>query len=201
MLRSPTEKLRIILSRVLMGGIGVLVLFSRSAWEHSLVSAFLFAAGCLLVAVGMVGRGWAAGYIAGRKTSSLVVQGPYSLCRNPLYFFSLLGATGVALATETLTIPALFLLPFAIYYPRVIRSEECRLREVHGAEFDAYCRSTPAFWPNLQGLREEDTHVVNGPFFRRNIVDTMWFLWLVGILEIVKHLHKLDVLPTFVTLY
>lgn len=198
--RSPAEKIRILLSRVLMGAVGIMLLVSRSAWQDSLVGASLFSIGCVLVAVGTVGRIWAAVYVAGRKTHSLVTTGPYSLCRNPLYFFSLIGGLGVALATKTLTIPALFLFPFAIYYPYVIRSEESRLRETHGAEFDAYCRASPAFWPRLSAFREEETYVVNVGSFRRNTVDTLWFFWILGILAFIEQLHILGHLPVRLTL-
>jgi len=47
-----------------------------------------------------------------------------AMCRNPLYFFSLLGALGVGLTTETLLIPFVILIAFVGYYPNVIKSEE-----------------------------------------------------------------------------
>ena len=191
MARGPTEKIRILLTRILMGALGVLVLFTSSKWETSIVSSSLFMVGCAFVSIGTIGRVWSSLYIAGRKTKSLVTTGPYSLCRNPLYLFSLIGAIGVGLATETLFIPALLAVGFAFYYPWVIRSEERRLRETHGEAFEAYCRTTPAFWPRFAGLHEDQTYLVNAITFRRHIVDALWFVWLVGALEIVEQLHEL----------
>jgi protein-S-isoprenylcysteine O-methyltransferase Ste14 len=36
-------------------------------------------------------RLWCSLYISGYKNSQLITSGPYSLCRNPLYFFSFVG--------------------------------------------------------------------------------------------------------------
>ena len=38
-------------------------------------------------------------YVGGRKNAELVTTGPYSMMRNPLYFFSLLGVAGVGAQT------------------------------------------------------------------------------------------------------
>lgn len=195
------ERMRIALSRVLMVGVGLLLVLSRSAWEGHIVDVALFFCGCLLVGVGTIGRVWATLYITGRKTSALVTTGPYSLCRNPLYLFSLVGGLGVALATETLTIPLLYVLPFALYYPRVIRSEERRLRTAHGDLFDAYCRTTPAFWPRMSGLREDAIYQVNAISFRKHITDALWFVWLVGGIELVESLHEFGLVRARLTLY
>lgn len=57
------------------------------------ISGILFLVGCLCVGAAMAGRIWCAQYIAGYKNDVLVREGPYSVCRNPLYFFSFLGCT------------------------------------------------------------------------------------------------------------
>ena len=68
------------------------------------ISGVLFLIGCALVGIAIVGRLWCAQYIAGYKDNTLVREGPYSMCRNPLYFFSFLGTIGVGLCTESLTL-------------------------------------------------------------------------------------------------
>src|SRR5438874_6144411 len=54
----------------------------------------------LILLTAAFGRIWSAAYISGRKNHELVVDGPYSLTRNPLYFFSFLGYLGAGLAFE-----------------------------------------------------------------------------------------------------
>ena len=46
--------------------------------------------GFILVVFGCFVRIWASLYIEGNKTKNLITAGPFSMVRNPLYFFSLI---------------------------------------------------------------------------------------------------------------
>lgn len=166
-----------------------------------MVGDILFVAGLVLIGMAIAGRLWCSLYICGYKTKALIVTGPYSLCRNPLYFFSLLGGVGVGLATETLTVAVLILAAFAAYYPFVIRAEERGLREVHGEEYERYARETPRFWPILAKLRESQEYVVRPQSFRRAALDSMAFVWIAGILDLLEALHEHDMIPILFRLY
>jgi protein-S-isoprenylcysteine O-methyltransferase Ste14 len=199
---SMIEKLRIPLSRSFAVILGVIILFSSSKWEEvSFTSDILFLTGCILVGIASLGRVWCYLYIAGYKDSSLVTTGPYSISRNPLYFFSLLGALGDGLVTETLVIPSIVLILFAMYYPTVIRSEERRLLSLHGKKFESYCKNTPTFFPKLSLLKEPETYKVNPKIYRRNSFNALWFIWLIGILEIIEAFHETGVLPVYIKIY
>ena len=176
---------------------------TASRWEREspLVSALLFSLGLVLVGVASLGRLWCSLYIAGYKSSRLVTEGPYSLSRNPLYFFSLLGFIGVGLASETLLMPAILVLAFASYYPAVIRAEEKRLNFLHLESYLEYARSTPRFFPAVGKLREPETYVVNPKIFRRHLLDALVFGWCVGILEILEELRHLGWNPQLFTTY
>ena len=50
--------------------------------------------GIAAIIVCILGRTWASLYIAGRKIEQFVTDGPYSVMRNPLYFFSIIGTAG-----------------------------------------------------------------------------------------------------------
>jgi protein-S-isoprenylcysteine O-methyltransferase Ste14 len=110
-------KYRIGISRIFVVALALVIAFSKSAWESEspFLTAILFMIGCVLVGIASLGRLWCSLYIAGYKTDVLVTEGPYSMCRNPLYFFSLLGAVGVGLASETFTLPVALFLIFTIY--------------------------------------------------------------------------------------
>jgi protein-S-isoprenylcysteine O-methyltransferase Ste14 len=102
--------------------------------------------GLLLVAPGLVLRGYASGYV--KKNAELTVTGPYAHTRNPLYLGSMLIAFGFALAAHSVWIAvALAILFTAIYIP-VIRSEEEYLRSVFPG-FDAYAATVPRLWPRI----------------------------------------------------
>jgi protein-S-isoprenylcysteine O-methyltransferase Ste14 len=116
-MHSKIEKYRIILSRMA----AVVVLFflftTQSLWEtkNEVLTFFLFFIGMILVGIASLGRMWCSLYIAGYKDDKLVAKGPYSICRNPLYFFSMIGTLGIGFATETFTFPIIFMLLFAIF--------------------------------------------------------------------------------------
>ncbi len=197
------QQIRIYLTRIIVGLIGVVLFVAggKLETESPILCSGLFLAGCTLAAVASLGRLWCSLYIAGYKTQTLVMTGPYSICRNPLYFFSLLGALGVGLATETMTVPVIIIIAFLLYYPYVIRFEEDKLRAIHGDSFEAYCRKTPRFWPRWSLLTEPEEYTVNPRIFKRHIFSALWFVWLIGILEFIEALREANVLKTFFDIY
>ena len=180
----------------------LLISFSTSFWAtHPTVRVSLFASACFLVGIASLGRLWCSLYIAGYKMDRLVTEGAYSICRNPLYFFTFIGGIGCGLATETFTIPLLFAFFFLMYYPAVIKSEEIELHNLHNHELDNYLNTTPTFFPNLSLLNEPSTYLVNPAIFRRHIFDTLWFVWLIGIIKVVEGIHELQIIPVYFTLF
>lgn len=197
------EKLRIHMTRLFAAVLSGIILFSGSAWEPKLplLSSLFFLIGIILVAIGTLGRLWCTLYIGGYKTKQLITVGPYSMSRHPLYFFSLIGAMGVGFTSETLLIPAMVAVAFAFYYPFVIRSEEKKLRAIHPEEFEAYVKATPAFFPKLSLLTEPQEYIVNPISFKRRLFSSLWFVWLVGIMEIIETLHEIKLIPVLFRIY
>ncbi|MBW7909309.1 MAG: isoprenylcysteine carboxylmethyltransferase family protein [Kiritimatiellae bacterium] len=201
--RSIAARLRILLSRLLAAALLLPALFARSRWEsYPLWEGVLFFLGTILVALAVVGRLWCSLYICGYKTNHLITEGPYSLSRNPLYVLSLIGAIGVGLTTETFTVPALIALSFAIYYPSVIRSEENILRARHPEEFARYSSEVPRFWPApFRNLRETEIYPVKPRAFRKAMGSAVWFVILIGILELAESLREGGILPIEMNLW
>jgi hypothetical protein len=130
-----------------------------------------------------------------------VTYGPYSISRNPLYFFSLIGGIGVGLATKTLMIPFIIVIMFLIYYPNIIKSEEERLLNIHGEEFKRYRDKTPSFIPKPSLFHEPEEYTVNPKIFRKNIIRAIWFIWLLGIIRIIAAFHETGSLPIYFKIY
>ena len=197
------EHLRIIVSRIFAVLLIALILVSSSALSQSapLLGALLSFIGLALVSVAVIGRMWCSLYIAGYKTDRLIDQGPYSISRNPLYFFSMMGAVGIGFSTETLIIPAIILICFMAYYPLVIRSEESGLLKIHGENFQRYMTTVPRFFPAWKRLVEPEEYPVKPRTYRRHMNDVIWFLLILGFLELVKSFHQMGILPTVLTLY
>jgi len=200
---SKSEKYRIFLSRIAAAISLFFLCATQSYWEtnNETLSFSLFFVGIILVAIASLGRMWCSLYIAGYKNNTLVTQGPYSLCRNPLYFFSMIGLVGIGCATETFTFPIVFLICFSIYYPLVIASEEKRLWQLFGVEFDEYVKRIPAFFPKLSNFEEPETYSVKPAVYRKHIFDAMWFIWIVGILEVMEGLKEIGLMSYWWLVY
>lgn len=201
--KTKYQQTRLLMTKLLFMSIVIVFTVSESSLEaiHPLLCAFLFLVGCFLVGLASLGRLWCSLYIAGHKTKDLVTIGPYSICRNPLYFFSMLGGIGIGCVTETLTIPAFILMVFALYYPYVIRFEEKKLRELHGREYEDYFRTVPQFWPKWSLLTEPQEYSVNPKTFKKHIFSALWFIWLIGILEMLETFHEIKLFPTLFSVY
>jgi hypothetical protein len=72
---------------------------------------------------------------------------------------------------------------------------------MHPGEFEAYAKTTPVFFPKLSLLTEPQEYKVNPISFKRRLFSSLWFIWLVGILEIIEGLHEVGLLPVFFKIY
>jgi len=162
---------------------------------------FLFFIGIILVAIASLGRMWCSYYIAGYKDKKLITKGPYSVCRNPLYFFSMIGVVGVGCATETFTFPIVFIILFALYYSFVITSEEKHLKQLFGVEFEEYTKKVSAFSPKLSTFAEPERYSVNLVVYRRHIFSALWFIWIVGILEVIEGMREIGLFTSLLSFY
>lgn len=185
---SPIARLfsqhRITVSRIFGIAFVALLLTTGSVWQGTLVGRAMFLVGIVLAAAGMLGRVWCLTYSSGYKSSELVTQGPYSISRNPLYFFSFVGLVGIGLATETFTLTLLLIAFFALVYPAVIAGEEEFLRGRFGEPYGEYCRRTPRFLPNRALFVEPDSYTVQPRTLRRSLGGVIWFIGLPVVIQV-----------------
>lgn len=197
-----TDK-RMLLSRALAVVLLMILGVSLSAWHGTMpvVEQLLSLAGWVLVGIGVIGRIWSASYISGHKNAKLIMDGPYSICRNPLYFFSFVGGLGVLLLTETLVFPLLFVVLFLSYYLQVMMREEKRLQQLHGAAFGTYRSRVPRFWPDFRLFSEPSTYTVSAQYFRQFLTEVVWFVLAAGIVGSLDEMHTAHYLPTLLYIY
>ncbi len=122
------------------GGFVLLVAFLGLARP----TAFSFAAGVPMAALGLGLRAWAAGHLA--KNERLATAGPYAWTRNPLYLGSLVAAAGLAAAARSPVLALLFAAVFALVYLPAIEQEEWHLGKLF-PDYDQYARRVPWLWP------------------------------------------------------
>jgi len=195
-----SKKNRLNISRVLIGFLILLDLLSTPRWQMKpgllvLVEFLAF----ILILLATFGRLWSLTYISGNKSQNLITSGPYSLMRNPLYFFSLVGAVGLGVVSKSVFIFSAILLAFATYYPLVVRAEEEHLERIHADELRRYKAAVPAFFPRFSNYREEPSLVVDARRLRRSYFSAMWFPLMFIIMISVDRLQALHILhPIFI---
>lgn len=193
---------RLVLAKGLSGSTLALAAVTAHAWvEPGWMDQGLAALGFSLLVVAMAGRIWCGAHIAGRKTVELVTDGPYSICRNPLYFFSLLAFIGTGLSFESVTLAAIFGGVFFITHWVTIRTEEGVLRARYGAAFDAYTRTVPRLIPRPGLYHAEPTHTVGTVAFNRILREAMLVPCVFLAAQGIEALHERGFVPVLLHLY
>jgi len=118
---------------------------------HEMIEWF----GIFAILLCIFGRTWTSLYIGGRKNRALLTKGPYSVVRNPLYVFSILGAAGAgAQLGSVISSVIIGLLVWMVFYIEVLR-EERNMAARHGANYAK--TSVPRFLPNPFLWRDEQS--------------------------------------------
>jgi protein-S-isoprenylcysteine O-methyltransferase Ste14 len=189
---------RILISRIFAVFLLILLLVSKDSWdENSFMDSVLEFMGLVLVCVGMLGRIWTSLFISGYKTDTLVTKGPYSVVRNPLYFFSFLGAAGIGMASESVLVTILICSLFLFYYSFVVLHEEKQLASKHGAEYQSYASVTPRFMPHLLLYNQPDSYTVSIKHYQKTFLDAGMFILVYACMQLIERLHESGILPTY----
>jgi protein-S-isoprenylcysteine O-methyltransferase Ste14 len=156
--------------------------------------------GLLLIVICILGRTWSSLYIAGRKGRELVTNGPYSTCRNPLYFFSIVGAAGMGAQSGSIVIGAICGAIAALVFYLVVTQEERLLVAVHGKPYRAYLANVPRFIPNPGLWHDDKTLTIEPPRVLMTFADALVFLLAVPVAEGFEYLREIGTIPTLLVL-
>lgn len=176
-------------------------LFATPRWaEGSLGDSLLDGLAWLLLGTGGLLRLWSILYLGGRKSKDLTCDGPYSLCRNPLYLGSLLAGASVAVFIESWLVLLGVAGVAAFYVYRVIPHEETRLLAKFGDEYRAYCERTPRLLPNFRGFHTREVVPVMVEGLHREIARSCWWLLVPLAFEILDELRTTGWWPHLLTI-
>ena len=176
-----------------------LTLFIRPYFDEAALGRFLEQIGVMLIIACVLGRCWAMLYIGGNKNDRLVTTGPYSLCRNPLYAFSVMGVMGCGFMTQSLIYTVLLTsLTFTILF-QAARNEERYLSDKFAEGYVTYRNRTPRFVPvNFRTFRTQPVVNVDVSSLRRCFWDAVFFMLAIPALKLVDWLHEVEAVTTFV---
>jgi len=123
-------------------------------WPARVLGALLVLAGLLVIVPAFVrfvleGAGTPAPVA---QTDRLVVGGPYRFVRNPMYIAVLLAIGGQAVLLGRGVLVAYGLVAASAMVGFVKAYEEPHLKQAYGADYEAYRRAVPGWWPRLRGL-------------------------------------------------
>jgi protein-S-isoprenylcysteine O-methyltransferase Ste14 len=188
-----------VLGLALVGAVMLIALVGSPPYWSSFHEA-TEALGLALILICIAGRCWCTLYIGGRKGAELVDTGPYSMSRNPLYFFSFLGAAGVGAQTGSLTIALVFTLAAWAVFRAVVGREERFLTSALGDNYARYLATVPRFLPFPWLWKGQDVLEVRPGRVALTFFDGLAFLLAIPLAEGFEILQNHKVLPVLLRL-
>jgi protein-S-isoprenylcysteine O-methyltransferase Ste14 len=199
--KDSVERLRKPFSFLVAAVLCFLLIFVHPRGYGTLPMGMVKLTGFLLVFTGALGRILCTLYIGGRKNRELCQTGIYSMCRNPLYFFSFLGFSGVCLASQNLTLAFVATSIFLIFYRAVILSEEKKLQRLFPVDFPIYQKATPRFWPHSLPLDDSQFIQIDTRVFIRSLKEVLWFMVAIIGVEAIDILRTHDMIHSLLSWY
>ena len=197
---SPMQTMRkIVLLLVVVAALATIALIGSPAGYETWHEVIEWLGIGLLVAC-IVGRCWCTLYIGGRKGAELVDSGPYSVCRNPLYFFSFVGAAGIGAQTGSLSLTVLFTVIAWAVFRVVVAREEAFLRGALGEPYAQYLTRVPRFLPNPGLWRGVDLLEVRPQRVVLTFIDGLFFLVAIPLAEGMEWLQIHGLVPVLLHL-
>ena len=85
---------------------------------------------------------------------TLVVEGMFHHCRNPLYVGNILMLVGVGIMSNSMLFIFVSLPIFIFIYQAIVVAEENFLRNKFGQQYEEYCNRVNRWLPDLRGIRQ-----------------------------------------------
>ena len=199
--KGPSQRTRkaVILAAILFAGAALFVVTSR--WpEGGLIHEAIEWTGMVLIGTCVAGRVWCSLYIGGRKNFELIQDGPYSLVRNPLYVFSIIGATGAGAQMGSIIAALAYGLVALAIFLWMAQVEEVSMRKNFGDAYRDYAAKVPRLWPRFFGYHTRQSVEVYPRKVIATFLDASLFWVAVPVMEAFGYLHAAGFLPTLLRL-
>jgi protein-S-isoprenylcysteine O-methyltransferase Ste14 len=199
--RGPSPALRkSIIAFAIMASIAFLFISGSYETDGGLLHESIEWIGVILIVTCILGRTWCTLYIGGRKEAVLVTAGPYSICRNPLYVFSIIGAIGVGAQFGSVTVALICGFFVWIVFLWTVRMEEAAMTRIFQDDYRRYLERVPRFWPAFKLWQSPTTIVVQPRNILTTFLDALVFLTAIPLMETFEYLHDSGILPVLLKL-
>jgi len=156
--------------------------------------------GLFIICIGVLIRSITIGLVyiirGGKKrqihAETLVTDGIYKVCRNPMYLGNILLILGFGVFANSLIFLLIFFPIFFVFYKAIIRAEEEFLSRKFGVQFENYKTSSNSLIPKISQIKPAFSgHHFN---FRKVISKehNSWFLYLLGILMLLWYRYSIN---------
>ncbi|SOC39768.1 protein-S-isoprenylcysteine O-methyltransferase Ste14 [Rhizobium subbaraonis] len=179
----------------------VAIALIKPYWQDGPLHEFMEVTGLMLIFLAILGRLWSILYIGAYKNRKLVSIGPYSMTRNPLYLFSLVGILGVGLISGSLVLAIAMTFAFYLVYKHTALREAAYLEHRFGAAYRDYAKQTPLFLPRPSGYRTEAGVRFSQKALSSTFRDSLFLLALFPLLEGIEYLRLSGHLPFVATMF
>jgi protein-S-isoprenylcysteine O-methyltransferase Ste14 len=184
-------KQRITFQGILILGGSMLALFCSNLivqrWSNEIFEEPLDILGVGLILFGFIWRIASRGHKADHSANGhvLIEDGPYALCRNPMYFGTLMIGMGIISLLFDAVALIIFTSAYLFIYIQQIKEEEAVLSAHFGAVYARYCARVPRFFPNvLSCLQWPHRLKIKAPWIKKEIVSLLSVLGAVLLVEI-----------------
>ncbi|MGQ0456161.1 MAG: methyltransferase family protein [Hyphomicrobium sp.] len=156
--------------------------------------------GVFLIFVCIAGRTWCTLYIGGRKKDELVTLGPYSLVRNPLYVFTLIGAFGIGAQFASIVVAIAMTVIAAIVFRTVVAQEEAFLAKAFPDAWTRYSRDVARFLPRLRLWRDTEALTIKPALVVKTFLDACVFILAIPAADLIETAQAHGYLPVLMLL-
>lgn len=175
-----------------------LMLLTQPLWQDGWPRDLTRLLGTLLIVAGVIGRFWSIIYVGARKNKQVMQDGPYSVCRHPLYLFSTLGVAGFGLLLGSLVMAAVMTLVIFTILNRTASQEEMFLRHEFGKDYDEYAARVPRILPRLSAFHTPSEIAVHIAPLYDNFRDALVFVGFLPVALLIEWIRAAGLLPMFV---
>ena len=138
---------------------------------------------------------------SGSDGNSFISDGIYSVCRNPLYFFSFVGLLGILFLKGQLILVILGAVLFLLIYRFTILGEEKFLSDKFGDSYKEFLKNTPRFFPDFSRFKYSERLEIRPFFLHKEVKRAFVWLFVALFIYVISILQNLGFLPILITIY